>query len=107
MFSARVAKKVKRERPEDGGIEWRDSFQAFYCSGCDEYEEPRDWSQIRRKADRTPSNIAAARELIVIEHTECWEFDDPQMARDARKYRKKKKARENMARQAVSWRGRQ
>jgi len=106
MSGAANVRKAKRERPEDGGIEWRDGFQAFYCHGCEEYEEARFWSLIRYKGDRTPGNLAATRELIVVEHTECWEFDDPRMAKDARRYRKTKKARENLARQAVAWRGR-
>lgn len=93
-------KRVKRERPADGGMEWHYHLNAFECYGCGEFEE------IRRRGDRTPDLLAELRELLVVEHTECWEFDDPQMARDARRYRKKKKLRENLARQAVGWRGR-
>jgi hypothetical protein len=96
----RRRKTAKRERPEDGGMVWHERFNAFECLGCLEFEE------IRKRGDRTPARLAELHELLVIEHTECWQFDDPQMARDARKYRKEKKRRENLAAQRVSWQGR-
>jgi hypothetical protein len=96
----RRRKTAKRERPEDGGIVWHEEYNAFECLGCGEFEE------IRKRADRTPAKLAELREMLIADHTECWEFDDPRMARDARKYRKEKKRRENLAAQRVSWRGR-
>jgi hypothetical protein len=90
----------KRERPSDGGIVWHEKWNAFECYGCSEFEE------IHKNSDRTPDRLAEHRELLVIEHTECWEFDDPQMASDARRHRKEKKRRANLASQRVSWRGR-
>ena len=107
-MSTATLTKTKRERPGDGGMIWHERFNAFECLGCNEYEE------IRKSADRIPDRLAELHELLVIEHTECWEFDDPRMARDARKYRKEKKRRENLRaraagaldRQAVSWQGR-
>ncbi len=110
MSTATVtARKTKRERPADGGMVWREEWNAFECYGCGEFEE------IRKRADRTPEKLAELKEMLIADHTECWEFDDPQMARDARKYRKEKKRRENLRaraagaldRQAVSWQGRQ
>jgi hypothetical protein len=106
MATAAV-KKARRERPEDGGIEWHEELNAFECLGCFEFEE------IRKRADRTPDRLAELRELLIIEHTECWQFEDPKMARDARKYRSERKRRENLKaraggaldRQSVSWRG--
>jgi hypothetical protein len=84
-----------RERPADGGMTWRDELNAFECHGCNEFEE------IRKRADRTPDRLALLRELLIVDHTECWQFKDPKMARDARKHRKAKKLRENLAAQRV------
>jgi len=97
---AAARKTLRRERPADGGMTWHERFNAFECHGCDEFEE------IRKRGDRTPEKLATLRELLVVDHTECWEFDDPRMAREARRYRKKKKLGENLAAQAASWRGR-
>jgi hypothetical protein len=81
---------TKRVRPEDGGIVWHEEWNAFECYGCGEFEE------IRKRADRTPEKLAELREMLVADHTECWEFDDSRMAAEARKYRKEKKRRENL-----------
>jgi hypothetical protein len=82
----------RRVRPEDGGIVWHEDLNAFECWGCGEFEE------IRKRGERTPERLAELRELLVIDHTECWEFDDPEMARNARRFRKEAKRRENLAR---------
>jgi hypothetical protein len=92
--------KTKRVRPKDGGMVWREALNAFECYGCGEFEEIRDRRQ------RTPDKLAELLEMLIVEHTECWEFDDPEMARRARRYRSEKKRRVNLARQGVSWRGR-
>ncbi len=91
---------TKRERPADGGIVWHEKWHAFECLGCGEFEE------IHSAARRTPEGLASLKQLLVIEHTECWEFDDPRQAADARKHRKEKKRRSNLAAQRVGWRGR-
>jgi hypothetical protein len=79
-----------RQRPEDGGVEWHERWNAFECLGCGEF------FTVRRK-DRDPEKLAELHELLIVDHTECWKFDDPKMARDARKYRKKKALRYSMA----------
>lgn len=89
-MSHAAARKAKRARPEGGGIMWREELNAFECLGCGEFEEIRD------RHMRTPDKLAELKEMLVIDHTECWEFDDPKMARDARKYRKAKKLRANL-----------
>jgi hypothetical protein len=99
-LSAGAAVATKRERPADGGIVWHEKFNAFECYGCDEFEE------IHRRADQTPEKLEELRELLVIEHTECWEFDDPRMAQQARRFRKEMKRQKNLAAQRVSWQGR-
>ncbi len=81
---------MKRVRPEDGGVVWRERWNAFECLGCGEFWE------VGCRCDRTPAKLAELRELLVADHTECWEFDDPRMALDARRYRKEKKRRENL-----------
>ena len=93
-------KALRRERPDDGGMVWHDRLNAFECLGCD------GWEEIRKASDRTPDRLAELKELLIVEHTECWQYDDPRMAADARRYRKEKKRRENLAAQRVSWRGR-
>lgn len=102
---ATAAAKPKRQRPEDGGIVWHERFNAFECLGCEEFEE------VRKRSDRTPGKLAELKEMLEADHAECWLFDDPEMARQARKYRKEKKRRENLANaglaaQRVSWQGR-
>jgi len=32
---------TKRERPEDGGVQWHEKFNAFECLGCGEFAEIR------------------------------------------------------------------
>jgi hypothetical protein len=100
---------VKRERPADGGIVWHDRLNAFECLGCGEFEAVGN-----RRLREDPEWLARHKELLVLDHTECWEFDDPKMARDARRYRTAKKRRKLLKsragaaldRQSVSWRGR-
>jgi hypothetical protein len=99
-ISGRGSAKTKRVRPEGGGIVWHDRLNAFECEGCTEVEE------IRRRGDRTPEKLAELRELLIADHTECWEFDDLEQARQQRKYRERKKLRENLVALHVSWRGR-
>jgi hypothetical protein len=96
---------AKRVRPDDGGIEWHEELHAFFCRGCLEYDE------IRNPHSREPDKLAEIHEGLIMDHTECWEFDDPEMAKQARKHRKEKKRREllaagGLAAQRVSWRGR-
>lgn len=92
----------RRQRPEEnGGIIWHREFHAFQCLGCEGFHEVRK----RREYD-DPEFLASTRELLIVDHTECWEFADPRMARDARRFRKAKKLRENLAAQRASWRGR-
>lgn len=87
---------------------WHERYNAFECYGCGEFEE------IRSAARRTPDALAEIKEMLILDHTECWQFGDPKMAADARKYRSEKKRRELLKsraagaldRQAVSWRGR-
>ncbi len=90
---------AKRDRPPDGGIVWCERFNAFECLGCGE------WEEIRARQLRTPAKLAELRELLIAEHTECWEFADAKMARDARRYRSNAKRKANLARQRVAYRG--
>lgn len=104
----RADQKARRTRPEDGGVVWHPGLNAFECLGC----EGRIAVQSRR-VWTNPERLLAFKEMLVIDHTECWQFDDPKMAADARKYRSERKRRENLKaraaavldRQAVSWRG--
>lgn len=80
----------KRTRPADGGIVWHDKLNAFECFGCGEFEE------IRMRRDRTPEQLAILRELLVADHTECWEFNDVRMAKLQRRFRKAAKRHKNL-----------
>jgi hypothetical protein len=83
---------AKRVRPADGGIEWRDELHAFEClGGCE------DFFQVAKRADReNPETMLYLKEMLIADHTECWEFDDPEMVREARRYRSERKRRENL-----------
>lgn len=93
MTTATLASRLRRERPEDGGIVWHEALNAFECLGCTE------WEEIRRRGDRTPEKLAELRELLIADHTECWEFNDPRMARLQRRFRKDVKRQKNLAAQ--------
>jgi hypothetical protein len=41
-----------------------------------------------------PERLAELRELLVIDHTECWQYGDVEKAQQARKFRKDRKRRE-------------
>lgn len=88
-----------RPRPEDGGITWHERWNAFECRGCEETEE------IRSARLRTPEKLAELRELLIADHTECWQFSDAEQARQQRRFRKRKTLNKNLAAQRVSWRG--
>lgn len=81
----------KRVRPEDGGVRWRAELHAFECLGCGEFIELR-----KRCENENPECIEELREMLVIDHTECWEFDDPRMALNARRFRKEAKRQANL-----------
>lgn len=76
---------IGRQRPEDGGIVWHEAFHAFECLGCG------DWEEVRSRAQRTPDRLASRKELLVADHTECWEYNDARLARLARRFRKETK----------------
>lgn len=98
-------KTEKRVRPRDGGMVWREDLCAFEClGGCGEFY------QVWKRSDReNPETMAILRETLIADHVECWEYDDPAMARRARKFRKRAKLGRNLrvARQRASWRGRE
>lgn len=77
-----------RDRPEDGGMIWHPRLNAFECLGCEEMLPQR------RLTWNSPERLAEAREMLVLDHTECWQFGDSRMAAQARKYRKNRKRRE-------------
>lgn len=83
---------ASRERPVDGGVVWHDRLNAFECLGCNEFVE------IRSRRMRTPAKLAELREMMAIDHTECWEFKDARMARLQRKFRKSLKRQLNLER---------
>ena len=87
----------KRERPAEGGMVWHARIHAFECLGCGEFE-----ALCKRRQYDDAEFVMRMRELFEIDHAECWEFDDPEMARNARRYRKEKKRRELLAAQGLA-----
>ena len=94
-----VAPKTRRVRPDDGGMVWHARHNAFECLACEEL------TPMKRAVWSDPERLAMMRELLVIDHTECWEYDDPRMARLQRKFRKEMKRQKNLAARRVSWKG--
>lgn len=78
---------ARRERPDGGGIVWHARVNVFECQGCSELIAQR------RQVWMDPEQLAMVRELLVLDHTECWEYDDPRMAKLARRFRKEVKRR--------------
>ena len=85
-----------RERPEDGGLTWHPWLNAFECLGCDERISVRS-----RRVWTNPERLLELREMLILDHTECWQFDDPRMAAQARRFRKERKRRELVKGRAV------
>jgi hypothetical protein len=81
----------RRERPADGGVEWHGHLNAFECRACAEF------IPMRRKVWNDPEKLAEMREMLVLDHAECWLYNDAEKARQARKYRKEKKRRYALA----------
>lgn len=71
-----------RTRPEDGGIKWYPRANVFECEGCEELIPQH------RNVWMNPERLAMTRELLILDHTECWEYNDPRMAKLARRFRK-------------------
>ena len=83
---------MKRERPANGGMVWHARVAVFECEGCGELNPQR------RQVATNPEQLAIVRELLVLDHTECWEFEDPRMARLQRRFRKGVKRQKLLAR---------
>jgi hypothetical protein len=62
--------------------------QSFYCSGCMETEA------VRKNIYTDQDKLLEFKEMMAIEHSECPNFKDPVMARQARKFRKEAKRRQ-------------
>jgi len=99
MSATSAARKARRERPGNGGVVWHARVNAFECLGCGE------WLPQRRAVWNDPEELAQMRELLIVDHTECWEYDDPRMALLARRFRKEAKRQKNLAAQRVGWSG--
>lgn len=84
----------RRPRPADGGVVWHPELNAFECLGCVDFEPVRG-----RRSNENPETLARIRELLVLDHSECWEYIDPRMARLARRFRKGLKREQLLAQQ--------
>jgi hypothetical protein len=86
----------KRERPEDGGVVWHGRLNAFECLGCDGMLTVRS-----HRVWNNPERLAAFRELMVLDHAECWQYADARLAAQARRFRKERVRRQLLAAQAA------
>lgn len=77
---------ANRSRPTDGGIVWHGRTNLYECLGCGEF-----MPLLGRRRSENPETVARIRELMVLDHTECWEYADARMARLARRFRKEVK----------------
>lgn len=75
---------------------WHDRLNAFECLACNEFFE------VRSRRLRTPSGLAETREMLVLDHTECWEYNDARMARLQRRFRKEVKRQMLLAERGIS-----
>lgn len=73
-----------RERPTDGGVVWHHHLNAFECLGCNEFLEIHN-----RRVQTNAEKLAELRELVAIDHTECWEYEDVRVARLQRIFRRR------------------
>ena len=72
----------ERERPMGGGVCWHEALRVFECLGCEERVE------IRRCVYSNPERLAEQRELLELEHRNCWKYKTAELARNARRWRK-------------------
>ncbi len=80
---------MTRRRPEDGGVAWHARMNTFECLGCGDFETVRS-----RHVWTNPERLAQLKELVVLDHTECWQYADAEKAQQAGRYRKARKRRE-------------
>lgn len=79
-------------------MKWHEREHAFQCRGCEE------WIELRKRREYEDAEfVVYMREMLLADHAECWKFNDPKMAADARRFRKEKTRRGNLAAQRVSW----
>ena len=88
-----------RPRPDDGGMEWHHDINAFECLGC------LDHISVRPSVYRDPEALLSMKELLVLDHTECWLYLDAAQARKARRFRKNSTRRKLLSAQKTVWRG--
>lgn len=77
----------ERERPLGGGMYWHEALRVFECLGCEERVE------VKRYIYRDPERLAEHRELLEIEHDECWKYASAELAWNARRWRKEGRRR--------------
>ena len=71
-----------RERPLGGGVYWHERLHALECMGC------MSTIEVRRAIYEDPERLATIRQLLELDHEDCWRYGDVQHARDARNFRK-------------------
>lgn len=77
---------MMRLRPADGGVVWHHDLNAFECLACEE-----KIAVISRAVWLNPERLAIFRELMVLDHAECWQYCDARMARMQRRFRREVK----------------
>ena len=90
----------ERERPPGGGVYWRDEVHVFECLGCMETIE------VPARIYRSPEALAEHREMLELDHENCWRYGSVELARNARRYRKDETRRKLLAQagRRMGWR---
>lgn len=77
---------------------WHARLGVFVCLACEE-----EYAVRSRAIRSNPERLMMFKEMLIIDHTECWEYDDPRMAKLQRRFRKELKRQKNLAARRVGW----
>jgi hypothetical protein len=71
-----------REKPLGGGIYWHEKEHALECAGC------LSLIEVRRVIYCDPELLATIRQLLELDHEDCWRYASAEAANNARIHRK-------------------
>ena len=78
-------------RPLGGGVYWHEKDHALECMGCLVLIE------VRRSIYSDPELLATIRQLLELDHEDCWRYADAEAARHARNFRKDRERLKKLA----------
>jgi hypothetical protein len=71
-----------RDKPLDGAVYWHEKEHVLECMGC------LSLIEVRRVIYGNPELLATIRELLALDHEDCWRYASAEDARNARNHRK-------------------